>query len=352
MSNLPSQDLDQWTAAYDDPAFLVVEGPNVIVSVRGGCLYIKDGPRNQERERLIPRVPRIVKQLHIYDNHGIVTLDALKWLSDCGIEWSVIDNATNEDHNPRTLATNGSVVEGELMRRQAQCATGLALETTGLLITQRLITEKLEGQAKNAEDLLGDPYLAKFIRDCIERVWLQDNIEAIRGPEGDAAAAYWKIWREQMQDITWTKPRPVDPHWLSYPGRKSLHYSENNDSNRNATGPINAMLNWGYKVAETICTQAIHANWLSPVLGISHTDRKKRDSLALDVIEVLRPLVDSIVWEIASEPMVKAWFKTETSGIVRLRAPLTHRISAAIRRDRYRLDKAMAELVKALREAE
>src|SRR5690349_360914 len=60
---------------------------------------------------------------------------------------------------------------------------------------------------------------------------------------------------------------------------------------RVATTPINALLNDLYALAEIGCRIALITVGLDPGLGIVHVDVKARDSLALDLLEVLRPHV-------------------------------------------------------------
>ena len=56
--------------------------------------------------------------------------------------------------------------------------------------------------------------------------------------------------------------------------------------------PANAILNYLYAILEAEATLACAAIGLDPGLGIFHADRKARASLALDVMEACRPLVD------------------------------------------------------------
>jgi len=55
------------------------------------------------------------------------------------------------------------------------------------------------------------------------------------------------------------------------------------------------MLNYSYALAEAECRIAAVAVGLDPGIGIVHTDAKNRDSLALDLLETLRPLVEGNV---------------------------------------------------------
>jgi CRISPR/Cas system-associated endonuclease Cas1 len=62
-----------------------------------------------------------------------------------------------------------------------------------------------------------------------------------------------------------------------------------------ATNPAGAILNYLYSLVEAETTLACHAVGLDPGLGIFHVDQRDRASLALDLMEAVRPLVDSYV---------------------------------------------------------
>lgn len=342
MSIHPILDVSAWEDASPDPSLVIADGPSVTVSLRDGCLLIKDGPRGAERERLIARVPRIVTRLVILSSHGYVSLDAQRWLDDREITWAVVDR-----NGPvtRTLATSGRHVNITLMRKQALCAAGGPLEDRGLRIIQRFIKSKLDGQASNAERLLAAPAIARYIRERITDVLAADSVDKIGGYEGQAAQAYWSAWKGYP--VQWLKP-PLKPHWLEYPGRKTLR--RNYETNRGATDPVNAMLNYGYHVAEIECTLALYDAALSPAMGIAHVDTPGRDSFSLDLIESYRPHVDKIVLGLLDKPLDKRMFAEDGEGMVRITSSLTHSIVALVRKDARYLLPDVHFVVKTLQE--
>jgi CRISPR associated protein Cas1 len=91
---------------------------------------------------------------------------------------------------------------------------------------------------------------------------------------------------------------------------------------------VNALLNYGYALAEAECRIAILAVGLDPGLGIVHTDHRGRDSLALDLQEPLRPVVDQHVLDLLKDRHFRADDFHETrSGECRLLPPLTHELA-------------------------
>jgi hypothetical protein len=99
-------------------------------------------------------------------------------------------------------------------------------------------------------------------------------------------------------------------------------------SPRNAADPINALLNYGYALVESECRIAAVAVGLDPGLGISHTDKKARDSLVLDLLEPLRPVVEAHVLDLLGTRYFRANDFHETrQGACRILPPLTHELA-------------------------
>ena len=63
---------------------------------------------------------------------------------------------------------------------------------------------------------------------------------------------------------------------------------------------INSLLNYGYAVIRASVARAVCAAGLHPALGIHHSNQYNAFALADDLMEPLRPVVDSVVFEIVS----------------------------------------------------
>jgi CRISPR-associated endonuclease Cas1 len=317
-------DVRQWNDANPDESLVLADGPSVTVNLYDGMLVIKDGPKNDERERRFAKVPRVMRHLVILSPHGYISTDAQRWLADTGVTWVITDRSGGV---PRTLAMSQGQVNVKLLRAQAFAGKGGPLEYVGVEIVRGFRIAKLTGQAANCEHL-GKPDAAKEIRRSLDAISIAGDIRVIQGLEGSAASYYWRAWKGTS--VEWAFPKPMQPHWREYPGRPNLRYTHTHGANQAATDPVNACLNYGYHVAETECVLALSAAGLSPELGIDHTDRVGRASFALDLLEVFRPEVDRIVLDLISEPLVKVWFREDSGGTVRIASPLTHRLSSAV----------------------
>lgn len=102
-------------------------------------------------------------------------------------------------------------------------------------------------------------------------------------------------------------------------------------TSRSATDPLNALLNYAYRLLEAEGRLACLAVGLDPGLGILHADLKGRDSMVLDLIEAVRPTVDRYVLDLAeARPLKKTDFAEDRRGVVRVLPPLSHRIAEAM----------------------
>lgn len=361
----PTLDLSIWEDLTPNPAIWIVDGPSPRMYVTGGTkdkttrkvtgqsLCIIDGPkRDNPRTRYIHDTDKIVKHVVILSAHGSPSIDAIRFLAAMGITWAILDMTPAPGKTISVLATSSANIDARLMRRQAMCYDSLPLQWTGVQIIRELTALKLEGQAFNAEYVLANPQLAKIIRQQIDGVLTVENpasdakpatrtkravpaksasratLDGIMGYEGTGADAYWTAWKGTAP--VWHRiTTMLKPNWLSYTGRKSLRLAE---SNKKATDPINAALNFGYHVAESWCIIMLLAAGLDPRMGIQHVDTDGRASFALDLIEVVRPMVDEIVYQIitsgrlggtANDYLDPRMFYSERDGSVRVSQPLT-----------------------------
>jgi hypothetical protein len=104
-------------------------------------------------------------------------------------------------------------------------------------------------------------------------------------------------------------------------------------STRSAVDPVNAMLNLGYALAEAEARVALLAVGLDPDVAVLHADVRGRASLALDVLEAVRPAVDAYVLALVRERVFSSRDFHETrQGGCRILPPLTHELAETLPR--------------------
>ena len=137
--------------------------------------------------------------------------------------------------------------------------------------------------------------------DLLPRIAEAESVATLLGLEGNAAKAYFSRFGSML------KPRGFSSEW-DFGGR----------NRRPPRDPVNALLSFGYAMLAKECTVALAAEGLDPFWGFYHRPRHGRPSLALDVMEPLRPLVvDSAVLTAVNTAMVSGGdFVTAASGCV------------------------------------
>jgi hypothetical protein len=88
------------------------------------------------------------------------------------------------------------------------------------------------------------------------------------------------------------------------------------------------MMNYLYALLESESSLAARALGLDAAMGLLHVDQPNRDSLACDLMEPVRPLVDAYLLDwITTQPLRREWFFEQRNGNARLMASLTEKLS-------------------------
>ncbi len=110
--------------------------------------------------------------------------------------------------------------------------------------------------------------LQEALKNCRE----SNNLEQLRGIEGKAAEQYFSIFNtlilNQKEDF--------------------FFYNRNRRPPRDN---VNALLSFAYTILAGECANALESVGLDPYVGFMHRDRPGRRSLALDIMEELRPVM-------------------------------------------------------------
>lgn len=128
-----------------------------------------------------------------------------------------------------------------------------------------------------------------------------ETVDALRGSEGEAAALYFSVFNHMIRH-----PEPT--------------FSFKTRSRRPPLDPVNALLSLFYTLLTHDCRSAAESVGLDPQVGFLHRDRPGRPSLALDLVEELRPvLADRLVLSLINRKQLKEGdFLTAEGGAVGL----------------------------------
>jgi CRISPR-associated endonuclease Cas1 len=306
----------------ENPAVCVVDGYGVRVTTSSGRLVISDGIGRHRRERVYSKASHGLARLVIMGATGHVTIEALRWLEGAGVGLVVLDPSTGE-----VTTTSSRVGNDDARLRRAQA---LAPGTeTGLEVARYLTKLKLAGEASIAADELATPGVAEAILHIASRLDDLSTLEEIRQFEASAAKLYWSAWTGVAIEFVRKDSVRVPENWLRFEGRRSA--INPGRSPRYASDPVNAMLNYLYRLLEIEGQLASLAVGLDPGLGVLHADTRGRASFVLDVIDSSRPVAERhLLRLIRSQPLRWRDFNEDSRGGVRVLAPLTHRLAEAM----------------------
>jgi len=291
-------------------------GYGIQVRVDCGHLVLMDGIGADRREVRLPRVRHGLKRLVCISEDGFITLGALKWLSDVGVSFTMLDRMG------KVLFVTGPTAPSDARLRLAQ-ARALS-NGTALAISKDLISAKLRGQETLTRDNLKNSTTADAIARFRVRLDNADHLDSVRTLEAYAAVAYWNAWRDVP--ILWPKSdlRKVPAHWRVFGTRASPL----SGGPRLAVCPPGAILNYCFAVCESEARSALAILGIDPGIGFLHLPRANRDSLVFDLMEPVRPDVERWLYQwLSTEPLRRADFFETATGNCRLMSHLCTKLS-------------------------
>lgn len=145
------------------------------------------------------------------------------------------------------------------------------------------------------------PSASQELRQLLPLIAEAESQETLRGLEGVGATAYFGALNTMIL-------------------REKEHFFFNGRNRRPPLDPVNAMLSFAYSLLANACTAALESVGLDSYVGFLHRDRPGRTSLALDLMEELRPcMADRFVLTLINNRMIQPkHFQTEDSGKVLL----------------------------------
>ena len=263
---------------------LVLDGYGVRLHVEHGRLHVTDGIGTHRRSGQFPRAGSGLRGSIVIGVTGSISLPSLRWLADVGVGLVQLDT------DGRVLIASAGLGRNDPRLRRAQAT---AIDTpTGDDIARRLISEKVAAQADTLRGVdvvapVGDDVI-EALRDVPRRLHVATSRDEIRTAEALAAAAYWRAWADVPVRFARRDAGRVPEAWLRFGTRSSPLTA----SPRLAVAPAQAILNYLYSLLEAEARLACLTVGLDPGLGVLHADLNARDSLALDVMEPIRPVVD------------------------------------------------------------
>ncbi len=266
----------------------------------------------KDRQNLTVRIDRAVRlRLPIHQIGGVVCFGrvgvspaALALCAESGVAVSFMT-----EHGRFLARAHGFTPGNVLLRRQQYRLADDAEQSAR--IAARMVAAKIANcrssmlRAQRDRTELGDDHSFRIalqrLRGSLDDATNCLDLDLLRGLEGEAANTYFGQFTKLM-------------------GRPDSAFGFKHRSRRPPRDPVNALLSFIYAMLAHDARAACEVAGLDPAVGFLHRDRPGRPSLALDLMEELRPvLADRLALTLINRQQVRpAGFQTTESGAVRM----------------------------------
>ncbi|NNM52175.1 MAG: CRISPR-associated endonuclease Cas1 [Pseudomonadales bacterium] len=261
----------------------------------------------REAELHVDRQRLVVNKGDLHIPLSIPLKQISRLIVNTSVTLSVRDIALLAEHGITTLIINArkgnfALVSGDyhkdashrLRQYQAVCSAQLSLNFSQELVRAKLSTQYGALQQAITQRLdLRLPLLkaSDFLHDRLEVTC--DSIESLRGIEGACAASYFAGYRQLFAP--------------------ALAFNERN--RRPPQDPVNVVLSLSYTLLHVDAVRSLTVAGFDPALGFYHAPYHGRESLACDVVELMRAHVDVWVWRLFAEGILRQeYFSYESQG--------------------------------------
>ena len=196
--------------------------------------------------------------------------------------------------------TSGNVLL-RLAQHQAYLDTAAATDIARNIVAAKIQNSRLllMREARQTEDKDVEAALreaARTMASAVQSLPKADSMDAVRGNEGYAAAAYFAVFNSLIR---------VGDDAFVFDGR----------NRRPPRDPVNALMSFLYGLVRVECQAACEGVGLDPQIGFLHAVRPGRPSLALDLLEELRaPLADRLALTLINRRQLTGQHFSQSAG--------------------------------------
>ena len=277
--------------------FLLLNGHGINMHIDGAKLHINEGrfSTSEEPQEYIFAPKRMdIDNIIIYGKDGNISIDAIRWLIKHNVQITILN-------------WDGKLLTTMLPPESVQVKTKFAQYDAYRDSDKRLKLAKnfLESKFSRTQlvlDWLKQRYPEINTDFSNELPYLKKGktISEIMMLEGRIARFYWQEFAK------------IIPEKFEFSSRVN-HYSRP----KGAGDMVNCMLNYGYSLLEAECLRAINSSGLDVHVGFLHEMNLGKNSLAYDLQEPFRFLVDmAVIKLIETEVMeLKDFIRTENYNL-------------------------------------
>ena len=193
------------------------------------------------------------------------------------------------------LARVEGAVSGNVLLRRRQHLTAHS-STSSILIAQSMLSGKLYNQRAvirrylrdyaeqlNSIDIAQLEYADKRMTRCLGQLVDCASIDELMGREGEAATVYFGVFSHLI---------------------RQQEFEFLNRQRRPPKDPVNALLSFSYTLLTHDYRSALETTGLDPACGFLHQLRPGRPSVALDMADDLRPMIDRFVLSLINKKQI------------------------------------------------
>ena len=298
---------------------LVLAGHGMSLRVDHGALVVRGGfthfPQEAEESRFFRGERNLPSRIVVLDGSGTLSFDVLSWLLEQNVPLIRI-NWRGEVSG--IAGVNPIVIPERALAQSAAQRNGRALP-----FAISLIQAKIRNSIATLENALPESPATELAiskqHELLDELKKRPpkSIKYLLGIEGRAAFSYFNAWQKLPLRWKGTGRRPIPKDW-NYIGQRQS-FARQKGRNRNATHPVNAILNYAYAALESQIRIQVACEGCDPKIGFMHTSSHSRDAFVLDLMEPMRPVVDRKVLEfVQAHTFHPADFTIRKDGVCRL----------------------------------
>ncbi|WP_135604826.1 CRISPR-associated endonuclease Cas1 [Methanococcoides sp. NM1] len=276
---------------------LLLNGHGINMHVDGAKLHIKDGrfsATEDPHEYVFSPKRMDIDSIVVYGRSGSLSLEAIRWLIKHNVQITMLD------WNGKLLTT---MLPSESTNIKTKFAQYHAYEDQDVRVklAKRFIDAKFS-KSEAVLDYLKQRYpeIEYDFTDDKDKLEKAKSVREILGVEGGVAWKYWNEYAKAMPD--------------------EYDFRARTDNYRRANGAgdkVNVMLNYGYALLESECLRAINSVGLDAHVGFLHEMNPSKYSLAYDLQEPFRFIVDLAVMNLIEKGVMdnKDFIRTESFSL-------------------------------------
>lgn len=249
---------------YSHLSTLYVSEQGALLSRSGERLIVK-----QKEKKILERHFRDINRILLFGNVQVTTQTVAKLLKS-GID--LVYFSTHGTYRGQLVGVRSKNIYLKAAQMSLWKNRSFSLNLAQTMIEKKIsgqlavLNKRRHGVNRNESPF---PSALKTINEAYHKVNKSSSISSLRGIEGSASAAYFSCWDGLL------------PEQLQF----------NKRSRRPALNELNSAMNFSYTLLLNEVNGMLESHGFDPIIGYYHSLRYGRVSLALDVMEMFRPLL-------------------------------------------------------------